>query len=50
MQSKRAPPKRDPPMYPAERPTKMYEMLLMFFFTFTAKSSNVGPRTEILIP
>lgn len=50
IQLKRMPPNSEPPMYPAERPAKMYEILLMFLWTFKARSSNVGPITAILIP
>ena len=50
MQSKSTPPIREPPMYPAERPTNTKEMLLMLRFKLSAKSWKVGPRTEILMP
>lgn len=35
---------------PEARPTKMRDRLLMFWFTFLAKSGNVGPRIAMLIP
>ena len=50
MQSKSTPPIREPPMYPADRPTNTKEMLLMLRFKLSARSWKVGPRTEILIP
>lgn len=50
MHPKRTPPIIEPPKYPEARPTKMKDRLLMFRFTFLAKSGKVGPSIATLSP
>lgn len=39
-----------PDKNPVARPTKIRDRLLMFLFTFFAKSGKVGPRIATLSP